>query len=829
MVTTPVTRAASRQLLSAASLLALTLLPAHAQQLRGTTGSASAVEFPDSRVLPVPTAPFAGTIMPNAIDSTSAWPPQIMPPDGAPNILLILTDDVGFGAPSTFGGVIPTPALERIAQSGLRYTSFHTTALCSPTRAALLTGRNHHSVGFGNISEMSSGYPGYNSIIPPETATVAATLKANGYATAWFGKNHNTPPWEASPAGPFNNWPIGMGFDYFYGFVGGDTSQWQPGNLFRNTTPIHPYNSVPGWNLTTAMADDAIAHIRSQSAIAPNRPWFIHYAPGGTHAPHHPTREWVERIQSMKLFDDGWESLRQRIFENQKRLGVIPANAQLPPWPDFLARWDSLSPDEKRLFIRQVEVYAAYLAYTDHEIGRVIQAVDDLGQLDNTLIIYISGDNGSSAEGSMNGTPNEVAYFNGISFTVQQQLPLIDVWGTDKTYNHMAVPWTWAFDTPYRWTKQVASHLGGTRNGMAISWPKRISDRGGIRPQFHHVIDIAPTILDIVGIPQPTMLNGIAQRPIEGVSMAYTWDRANANVPSQRRTQYFEIFGNRAIYQDGWMASTTPIATPWNAFEARVPTDALNGYKWELYNLADDPTQTNDLASREPDRLRRLQEIWMMEATRFQVLPLSNSVAANMIIPRPGPAAGRRKFVYTAPVTSIQANAAPAILNRSYRITADVDVPQGGANGMLITQGGRFAGWGLYLKEGKPVFTMNLLGVERPKWEGSTALTPGRHTIVFDWQMAAAGPPVGRGGSGTLSVDNEQVAQRDLPRTLPFTFAWDETLDVGMDTGTPVDGGDYQVPFAFTGRLNRITVDIGETSATPEALRDMQARAQQRD
>lgn len=793
---------------------------AHAQQVRGSPGAPGTVMTPQGLQLPPPTPPFTGQILPNAVDSIQGWPPQTMPPERAPNVLLILTDDVGYAAPSTFGGVIPTPTLDRVAQAGLRYTTFHTTALCSPTRAALLTGRNHHQVGFGNIAELSTGYPGYNSVIPPETATVAAILQQSGYATAWFGKNHNVPPWEASTAGPFTNWPIGQGFDYFYGFVGGDTSQWEPGNLFRNTTPIHPYVGQPpgSWNLITAMADDAITYIRTNTEIAPNRPWFVHYAPGGTHAPHHPTREWVDRIEAMRLFDDGWEKLRERIFENQKRLGVIPANAVLPPWPDFLPRWDSLSADEKRLFIRQVTVYAAYLAYTDHEIGRVIAEVERLGQIDNTLIIYISGDNGSSAEGSLNGTPNEVMYFNGVAMTAEQQLPFIPVWGTDRTYNHMAVPWTWAFGTPYRWTKQVASHFGGTRNGMAISWPARITDRGGIRTQFHHVIDVVPTILDLIGIPQPTMVNGIAQRPMDGVSMAYTLPRENVAAPSTRRSQYFEILGYRAMYHDGWIASTTPPVPPWASVAAPRPSDVMNGYRWELYNIVDDPTQVRDLASAQPERLRALQDLFMLEGQRNQVFPLNNSITA-MINPRPGPAAGRRQFVYTGPSCCTQANAAPGILNRSYRITAEIEVPQGGANGMLLTQGGRFAGWGFYLREGRPVFTMNLLDAERPKWEGAQALTPGRHTLVFDFALDQQGAiPFGHGGTGVLSVDGQEVARRTLPHTTPFTFAWDETFDVGMDTGTSVDDRDYQVPFAFTGRIGRITVDLGDSPVSMEAM-----------
>ena len=620
------------------------LAPASAQQVTGTPGAPGTLEFPNSRVLPIPTPPFAGAIQPNFVNSTPAWPPTIAPPDGAPNVLLILIDDAGFGSNSTFGGVVPTPTLDKLAQQGLRYTQIHNTALCSPTRAALLTGRNHHVSGFGMVAEGATGYPGYNSVTPPETAHVAATLRENGYATAWFGKNHNVPIWEATPAGPFTNWPIGLGYDYFYGFVGGDTSQWQPGNLFRNMTPIHPYNGSPGWNLVTAMADDAIAYINTQTATNPKRPWFIHYAPGATHAPHHPTKEWVDKISAMKLFDEGWEKVRERIFNNQKRLGVIPANAKLPDWPDFLAKWETLSADQKRLYLRQIDVWAAYMAYSDHEIGRVIDTIEKLGQLDNTLIIFICGDNGMSAEGSLNGTPNEVAYFNGVAFTVDQMLPLIPVWGTDQTYNHFAVPWAFAMDTPYRWTKQVASHLGGTRTGMVVTWPKRITDRGGIRNQFHHVIDIAPTILEAIGIPQPTMVNGIAQRPYDGVSMVYTWAKENANAPSTRKTQYFEIFGNRAIYHDGWMANTTPAVTPWEGVNANPPVDVMNGFKWELYNLVEDPTQTNDLAAKEPERLRMMQELWMIEAVRNHVLPLNDSQLPILTTERPGPAAGRTQI-----------------------------------------------------------------------------------------------------------------------------------------------------------------------------------------
>ncbi len=794
---------------------------AQAQILTGPLGAPGTLEFLDSHVLPVPTPPFSGVIMPNFIDSTPAWPPTVSPPATAPNVLLVLIDDAGFGSNATFGGVVPTPALDSLAERGLRYTQMHNTALCSPTRAALLTGRNHHSVGFGMVAEGASGFPGYDTITGPETAHVAMTLKQNGYSTAWFGKNHNVPVWEASPQGPFDNWPIGQGYDYFYGFVGGDTSQWQPGNLFRNTTPIHPYNGQPGWNLVTAMADDCIDYINSQTATNPKRPWFVHYAPGATHAPHHPTPDWVEKITEMHLFDDGWNAVTERIFANQKKLGLIPQNAQLPAWPDFLPQWDSLSGDQKTLYLRQINVWAAFLAYTDAEIGRVIQTIEDLGQSDNTLIIWICGDNGMSAEGSMNGTSNEVAYFNGVAYSVEQMLPLIPVWGTDQTYNHFAVPWAFAMDTPYRWCKQVASHLGGTRSGMVVTWPNRIKDAGGIRNQFHHVIDIAPTILDAIGIPQPTVINGTDQRPYDGVSMVYTWDHVSANAASTRKTQYFEIFGNRAIYHDGWMANTIPAVTPWEGVNGSPPTDVMNGYQWELFNLAEDPTQTNDLSAKEPDRLRMMQELWLIEATRNQVLPLNNSQIPVFTAQRPGPASDRTQFVYTAPMTSNQFGVAPQILNRSYRITAEIEVPQGGANGLLVTHGGRFAGYGLYLKDGKPTFTYNLLDIERPKWQSPNALPPGKHTIVFDWKMDPQGLPVARGGTGTLLVDGVPVAQKSLPKTLPFTWAWDETFDIGSDTGTPVDDTDYQVPFAFTGKLGKIVFDLGELSLSAEAIKAM--------
>ena len=502
--------------------------PAMAQQTTGTPGSPGATTTIDGRYLPAPPQKFEGDINVNAAQSKPYWPARAVPPQGAPNVLLIMTDDVGFAAPSTFGGVIPTPTLDRVAAMGLRYTAFHTTALCSPTRAALITGRNHHSVGTGVVVDQATGYPGYNSIIPRDAVAIGEILKQNGYDTSWYGKDHNVPQWEASQAGPFHNWPTGSvkGFDYFYGFVGDDTSQWQPNNLVRNTTPIEPYLGHPGWNLITAMADEAIARIKMLNEVQPDRPFMIYYAPGGTHAPHHPTPEWIKKISDMHLFDKGYNDLREQIVANQKRLGIIPQNAQLTAWPDSIPKWETLSPDAKKLFIRQADVYAAYLAYTDYEIGRVVQAVQDAGKLDNTLIIYVSGDNGASPEGTLNGLYSEYAFINGVAPTVAENMKFYDAWGSDQTYPHYTAGWALAFDTPYQWTKEVASHFGGTRNGMAMAWPARIKDAGGIRTQFHHVIDIVPTILEAAGLPEPVTVNGIAQKPIEGVSMAYSLWRA---------------------------------------------------------------------------------------------------------------------------------------------------------------------------------------------------------------------------------------------------------------------------------------------------------------
>jgi len=797
-------------ILSAWSLVMLSSVSAVAQQTTGVPGSPSATTTIDGNYLPNPPPKFGGKINLGASESKPFWRPQVVPPQGAPNVLLIMTDDAGYGVSGTFGGVIPTPSMDRIAQAGLRYTQFHSTALCSPTRAALITGRNHHSVGTGVVAEQATGYPGYDSIIGPDNATIGNILQQNGYATSWFGKNHNTPSYQINVGGPFDQWPSGMGFDYFYGFMGGETDQWTP-YLFRNTSQISPWIGKPGYNLVTDMADEAIDYMKTLNASAPDKPFFVYYVPGATHAPHQPKPEWIEKFKGK--FDMGWNAMREQIFANQKRLGVIPANTQLTAWPDDLPKWETVDPESKKLFARQAEVFAAYVAYTDDEIGRVIQAVDDLGKLDNTLVIYISGDNGTSAEGTTLGTPNAMAALQSIPIPVAEQMRAYDVWGSDKTYPHMSVAWSWAFDAPFKWTKQVASHFGGTRQGMVMAWPNRIKDAGGLRTQFHHVIDIVPTILEASGIPEPAMVNGIAQRRIEGVSMAYTWDKANANAPSQRETQYFEMWGNRAIYHNGWVAATTPPAAPWLMGTTKMP-DVVEGYKWELYNIAEDYSEANDLAAKMPEKLHQMQERFLVEGTKYNVFPLDNSVLERALAPKPSATAGRNVFTYSGELSGLSDSVAPNIIAKSYTITAEIEVPQGGAEGMLATLGGRFGGYGFYLLKGKPVFLYNFLDMARFRWDAPQALAPGKHTLVFDFTYD--GPGLGKGGTGVLTVDGNEVANKKIPHTVPALFTLDETFDVGVDTRTSVDDNDYKVPFRFTGKLNKLTFKLGPTQMTSD-------------
>ncbi|MDD2738842.1 MAG: arylsulfatase [Methylomonas lenta] len=804
--------------------------PTSALEITGILGSPSATTTISGNQLPAPEPQFAGLINNDALTSKPWWAPRIVPPKQAPNVLLIITDDAGFGVPSTFGGVIPTPAMDRIANNGLRYNNIHSTALCSPTRAALITGRNHHSVGFGVISEQSTGFPGYNSIISEDKATIGRILLDNGYATSWFGKDHNTPAFAASQVGPFNQWPTGMGFEYFYGFVGGDSNQWQP-NLFRNTTQIYPFEGKPEWNLITGMADDAIDYLNRINQTMPDKPFFLKYAPGATHAPHHPTKEWVEKISKLHLFDQGWNKLREQIFENQKKLGVIPQDTQLEAWPtSVLKNWDDLTAEEQKLYIKQVEVFAAFAAYSDHEIGRVIQTIEDMGKLDNTLIIYINGDNGTSAEGGPLGTPNEVAFFNGVAVPVADQMKWYDVWGTEQTYNHMSAGWSWAFDTPFTWFKQNASKLGGIRQNMAVSWPARIKDKGGLREQFMHIIDVVPTILEASGIKAPEMVDGIKQAPIEGTSFAYTFDAKNAKEASKHKTQYFEMMGQWALYHEGWLLSTKVNRAPWEAFGAANP-DPLNNQVLELYDLNTDFSQSKNIADQHPDKVKQMKKLFIAEAKKYQVFPLDASVAARIVAPRPNITAGRSEFVYTHPMVGLPQGDSPFLLNSSYTITADIEVPEGGAEGMILTSGGRFAGYGFYLLKGKPVFLWNLIDLKRIKWEGPDALTPGKHSLEFDFKYDGLGvgtlafnnmSGLGRPGTGTLKVDGKVVATETMQHTLPMILQWDESFDIGSDTLTGVNDADYKPPFALTAKLNKLTLKVDRPQLSPEDIKKLE-------
>ncbi len=780
-----------------------TTLSLNAQiQTTGKPGTPQATTTIDQMTIPNAPPPFKGEISINVNESTPYWNPKIVPPKGAPNVLLIITDDAGYGVSGTFGGVIPTPAMDRVAAAGLRYTQFHSTALCSPTRAALITGRNHHSVGYGVIAELSTGYPGYDAELGLNNASVGEILKQNGYATSWFGKNHNTPDYAYSTSGPFDQWPSGMGFDYFYGFMGGESNQWTPW-LFRDHTQIFPFQGNPGFNLITAEADEAIGYMNQLNATTPEKPFLVYFAPGATHAPHHPTQEWIDKFKGK--FDMGWNEMREMIFANQIKKGVLPPNTKLTPWPDDLPKWNTLNANDKKMFARQAEVFAAYVAYSDYEIGRVIQSIEDMGKLDNTLIIYIEGDNGTSAEGSTIGTPFDMAAIQGVDVPVVDQLKFYNVWGSEATTPHMSVAWSWAFDTPFKWTKQVASHFGGTRQGMAISWPARIKDVGGIRHQFHHVIDIVPTILDAAGIQAPSTVNGIAQKPIEGVSMAYTWNKANATVASKRQTQYFEMFGNRAIYHDGWIACTTPALAPWLLGLGKLPSDVMNGYAWELYNLNEDFSQFNDLATKMPEKLNDMKQLFTVEASKYGVFPLDNSSIARALQPRPSATAGKDLFVYNGPLTGIPSGSAPNIVGKSFTITAEIDA-QKNADGVIVTEGGRFGGYGLYLLKGKPVFTYNFFGIEIFKWQGKDALSAGKHSLVFNFTYDGGG--FGKGGAGSLLVDGKEVAKSNIAHTIPFILTIDESFDIGSDTRSAVDPKDYSIPFKFNGSISKVSVSL---------------------
>lgn len=756
------------------------------------------VEFNRS-VLPIAQPPFKGEMGLRTAESRLDFPAEVKAPKGAPNVLLIMPDDVGFGACNAFGGPIPTPAMDRIAAAGLRYNQFHTTALCSPTRAALITGRNHHSNATGVIMELGTGFPGYNSLKPKKNGSIAEILKQNGFNTAWYGKNHNVPDWHSSQAGPFDLWPTGLGFEQFFGFIGGDTSQFTPA-IFDGTKPIEPPTDQEDYHLDEDMADRAINYIREQNALAPDKPFFVYYAPGTAHAPHHAPKEWIKKFKGQ--FDQGWDKVREETFARQKKIGIIPKNTVLTPRPEQIRAWDSLNDQEKELYSRMMEVYAAALAHMDHQVNRILDTIEETGEMDNTLVIYLMGDNGASAEGSPDGLLNEMTFFNNIPVPFEDTYARMDELGGPNTFGHYPVGWAHAMDTPFQWTKQIASHFGGTRNGLAIAWPKVIKDKGGIRPQFHHVIDIVPTILEATGLPAPISINGIAQSPIEGVSMAYSFNDAKA--PSTRRTQYFEMFGNRAIYSDGWVAATTPLTAPWSPIAKKA--DPIHGFDWELYNVAEDFSQSNNLAAKHPEKLRELQLLFYGEARKYNALPIDSTKVPRLDVSlRPSLTVGRDTFTYYDNMTRIPEGTAPDFKNKSHSITVDVEIGEGNNDGMLVTQGGRFGGWGLYVLGGKPQYVYNVCNLERYRVVSDQKLTPGKHTIRYEFKYDGGGP--GKGGTGTLFVDNKQVATRKIARTMGFRISLDETFDIGSDAGEPVSE-DYHVPFDFAGKLYKVVVKL---------------------
>jgi len=785
--------------------------------------AAVTAQQPTQEVLPKPEPPFRGTVGRTVKGSKPDFPKGVEAPKGAPNVLLILTDDVGFGATSPFGGPIQTPTFQKLANEGLRYNMFHTTALCSPTRAALITGRNHHSVASGVITEFATGFPGYNSLVPRSAGSIGEGLKGNGYNTSWFGKMHNVPDWMSSQAGPFDLWPSGLGFEFFYGFLGGDSDQWHPA-LYENTRPIEPYVGKPNYILDVDLADKAIDWLRMQHALAPNKPWFLYYATGTAHAPHHAPKDWIAKYKGQ--FDQGWDKVREETLARQIKLGVVPPNTRLTKRPEQLPAWDSLSDDQKRLYARMMEVYAGALSHADSQIGRLLDAIEQSGQRDNTLVIFIMGDNGASAEGSLQGTTNEVATAaNGVTESLPYLLSMIDELGGPKTYNHYPVGWAHAMDSPMQWTKQVASHFGGTRNGMVISWPARSKDKGGIRSQFSHVTDIVPTIYEAIGIKPPSVMNGTKQKPLEGTSLVYTFN--NAKAPTRHRTQYFELVGNRAIYKDGWMASTTPLRLPWVTIGQEPNPD---DFKWELYNINEDFSQANDLAAKNPAKLKELQQAFDVEAKKYNVYPLDSTFAsrADPAI-RPSLTRGRSQFTYYPGMVRIPEGSAPDFKNKSWAIAAEVTIPERGASGVLATMGGRFGGWALLMQDGKPQFVYALSNQSDHKYRVASDQTvpAGNHVVRFSFKYDEGG--IGKGGTGTLFVDGNQVAQGAIPRTIAVRVSLDETFDIGEDTGTPVVE-DYvdKMPFRFTGTLKRFVVILEPQKLTDEerkSLREAEAKA----
>jgi arylsulfatase A-like enzyme len=764
-------------------------------------------------VLPIPDRPYEGELPLDAKDPEATFPPiePLRPPDGAPNVLVVLLDDVGFGASSAFGGPCATPTAERLAGNGLKYNRFHTTALCAPTRAALLTGRNHHTVGMGVITELATSAPGYSSVRPNTCAPLAQTLQLNGYSTAQFGKCHEVPVWQTSPMGPFDAWPTGSGFEYFYGFIGGETNQYYPA-IYEGTTPVEPDKTPEeGYHFTEDMTDKAIEWARQQKSLMPDKPFFMYFAPGATHAPHHVPTEWSDKYKGR--FDEGWDALREEILERQKELGVVPADAPLTARHEEIPAWEDMPDELKPVLTRQMEVYAGFLEHTDHHVGRLVDALDDLGVLEDTLVYYIIGDNGASAEGTINGTFNEMFMFNGAAAleTPEFVVSHIDELGTPTSYNHFAVGWAHAMDTPYQWTKQVASHWGGTRNGTIVHWPSGFTARGEVRTQFHHVIDVAPTVLEAAGLPQPIAVDGVDQHPIEGVSMAYSFDRASE--ADRRNTQYFEMFCNRGIYHEGWTAVTRH-STPWITAESLPPFD---DDVWELYEPGD-WSQARDLAAEMPAKLAELQQLWLGEARKHNVLPLDDRRIERFnaeLVGRPELVKGNSQLLFGG-MGRLTESSLVNIKNKSHAVTAEIVVPEAGAEGVILAQGGAFAGWSLYTKDGRPKYCYNLLGLQRFKIDGDATIPPGTHQVRMEFAYDGGG--LAKGGTVTLYLDGDQVGQGRVEATVPLIFSADETADVGRDTASPVSDDYEGESSVFTGTVNWVQIDLGEDAEDADHL-----------
>jgi arylsulfatase len=758
-------------------------------------------------MLPIPDRPVPGLTTYDAKDPATSYPPiePLLPPPGAPNVLVVLLDDVGFGAASAFGGPCSTPTAERLAAGGLRFNRFHTTALCAPTRQALLTGRNHHSVGMGSITETATSAPGNSSLRPNNKAPLAETLRLNGYSTAQFGKCHEVPVWQSSPMGPFDAWPTGGGgFETFYGFIGGENNQWAPA-LYSGTTPVEPpATAEEGYHLTEDLVDHACAWVRQQKALMPDKPFFVYLAPGATHAPHHVPQEWIEKYRGR--FDDGWDVQRERTFARQKELGVVPPEADLTERHDEIPAWDDMPDELKPVLTRQMEAYAGFLEHTDVQVGRLIDTLEDLDVLDDTIVYYIIGDNGASAEGTVNGAFNEMANFNGMAAleTPEFLRSKLDELGSPSSYNHYAVGWAWAMDTPYQWTKQVASHWGGTRNGTIVHWPDRIAEHGGLRSQFTHVIDVAPTILEAAGLPEPTTVNGVLQAPIEGTSMLYTFD--DAAMPERHDLQYFEMFANRGIYDRGWSA-VTKHRTPWALTGAEPP--AFDDDVWELYDGRTDFSQAHDLAAERPEVLARLQRLWLIEATKYNVLPMDDRTAERLVpelAGRPTLIHGGSQLFFPG-MGRLSENSIVSMKNKSFSVTAEVDVAPGAASGVLIAQGGRFGGWCVHVVDGRLMFTYNVLGISRYDVAADEPVPGGKHQLRAE--LAYDGGGLGKGGTVTLFHDGSPVGSGRVDATQPLVFSADETTDIGYESGTSVSGAYTPASSRFAGRISWVQLDVG--------------------